>query len=73
MPVWKKSAESNTAIHVQSLPSNRARVIGLQEQRRGGNFIGRLRPALSNPLAQLLEQPLAVRLKIVRQLAPQFL
>jgi len=48
-------------------------VIGLQEQRRGGNFIGRLRPALSNPLAQLLEQLLAVRLKTFRQPAHQFL
>ena len=73
MQAWKNLVESHSAIHVQSLPSNRARVIGLQEQRRGGNFIGRLRPALSNPLAQLLEQLLAVRLKTFRQPAPQFL
>ena len=55
MPVWKNSVESHSAIHVQSLPSNRAGLIGNQEQRRGGYFISRLRPSLQNSLAHLLE------------------
>ena len=50
----KKSVESHSAIHVQSLPSNRAGLIGYQKKGCSGDLLRRLRPSLQNPLQNLL-------------------
>ena len=51
----RRSVKSSSAVHVQSLPSNRAGLVRAEKQGGSGNFVGGLASSLKDRIQKTLE------------------